>query len=208
MTLLDRRTWLGATTAFVVGLATRPIAAQATEDLDAEVLLIWLRYANTVQSAYKKQYGRFADALAELNPARVDSLRGRRFRPVPAGAEFALKAVGSESYVIALRDPESGLLMWTDKTGVIQKGHSAAALNVNNLTESNSRPLTTADASMKKSRLASFVGFFMPTLHAQHFCLCGNCIGPGECGGCEQVCCNLGFQDCTWCCGDTFCCPE
>lgn len=209
MTLLDRRTWLGSTTAFVVGLMTRRIEAQATEALDEQALVIWLRYANTLQAAYKKQYGHFASSQTELDPSRVRVLQGRRFRAVPAGAEFVLNAVAGDSYLIALRHPESGVVMSTDQTGVIQKGHSAVALNVTHATDWMSRPLTTADAPVNSSRLASLLGFFMPTLHAQHFCLCGNCLGPGQCGGCEEpVCCNLGFIDCTWCCGRDFCCPE
>jgi hypothetical protein len=119
-------------------------------------------------------------------------------------------------YTLILRDRSSAFAYQTSESGVIFEGAvsggtagDVAGLSPITLPEDIKRHVAEAGRSTgltgRVSRLATAISaFFVPTLYARCWrCACIYCEGfcTSACSMCDPgTCCNLGYQDCTWCC--------
>lgn len=89
---------------------------------------------------------------------------------------------------------------WTDQTGVIRVGTYSGAAEELALNGVGLSP----PAPEQNGFVAAVLEFFVPTLHARrHECCTGACGGfcTSSCESCPPaICCNMGFESCTWCC--------
>ncbi len=175
--------------------------------------LAWVRFVNTAQIYYRRSNRRFG-RVEELTPGALIGLKNN-VPPIMDGTYEALVAPASDGYVVVARDTVSGHSFWSNQDGVIFEGqlpgvsvprdpasawHTFGAPII---------PPLLRQSAVAYSFMTALLGFFMPTLEARGArCGCGKCMGPGDCNlnnECAQPCCNLGYQDCTWCCPDGCC---
>lgn len=176
-----------------------------------------LRLVNTLQNATRKSIGRYlsaqelmggadlAAAVAYANSDRELTSLGFSIDRWQSTGEFVpgfrlafQPAAGPLQYSVVLTEIGGTAAYWTNESGVISVGafamrQEAIALNGRGL----------RNPSAPNGRWADLVAFFVPTLHARHQCCdgpCGYCYSQSPCDCAPATCCNLGFQDCPWCC--------
>ena len=214
---LSRRRWLklsaGVTALFpLAALAERlsgpdPALTLMTE---ADPLLRWVRQINTTQSAHWGRQRRYAP-LEELTPQAIEKMRNVPGIPRPENAEIDLQLSSDRSgYRLAIRDRATGLAYRTDQTGVIHRGTAMSALTSAADFGFEAEPIKRTISGRRRSPFAApfsaVTSFFVPTLFAEPTCVCGQCEPPGPCLCGGTGCCNIGTENCTWCCPRT-CCP-
>lgn len=129
-----------------------------------------------------------------------------------------------DDYEIVVRSASDEIAFKTDSTGVIRERTSGFGRHEGRA-PFQGLPIGSVARSDRPPRgvllvaLDALAGFFMPVVHASDcygepgydccvnswFCN-GECQGPGACSCVPgTVCCNLGYECCTWCCrvGDT-----
>jgi hypothetical protein len=176
------------------------------------------------------QHPEFAGGVATFNEQRgisaMDLARAGAGGDLLTGFELSLFTTEGD-YTVLVRERATGVTLKSDGQGVIRVGMVnasgtaptpllAAAFVGSPITHRRVAP----QAQGPLVRWLQAVGsFFQPTLHAFRDCCGGECnpYQQSQCGGmclppgvCDNsvcdiysgsvVCCNLGFEDCTWCC--------
>jgi hypothetical protein len=206
-------------------LTGRAYGASEREPLDAHrVGLSAARVMNTAETIYRKQTGRFA-TLEELNDPAFRDTYGRVYpsdlvRTVQFGAtdivpgfravlELSNDCTAYKALIVErLVTNGQSFAYSTDESGVISVGTVSVASGGLQLRTFVGEPTSKSQTKHAKITLSSIgmsvASFFLPTLEARDACGdCGQCFtgSASDCGTtCGELCCNLGFQTCPWCC--------
>jgi hypothetical protein len=179
-----------------------------------------------MQARFKKANGRFGsfrelaaaattggfDDLVPADIRRQVDLTGAEIVPGFA-AELRLGS-GSRSYVlrvVAIDDRDDSRFAYgTDESGAIHEGRQKGTGKGEQsflATEFVGAPISRSKNATPSPGLASvgrsIMAFFFPTVYAFGDCaVCGNCFNgdANACGSNCARCCNIGYDDCRWCC--------
>jgi hypothetical protein len=212
MTKLSRRGYLKLV-GFLGAVAALPKSiVQAAEPLPVDEPLDYVRDLNSAEAAYRRKFQRYASAEQMVQSPRYAT---KQQRAVPPGWEVLVALLGdAEGYRIRLRRVDGGLEYHTDHLGVIYEGTGSHPMKGVVAESDTLRPIVPPSqrtGSRSTSLFNRMLALVVPTLHAEEACVCGSCLGPGQCGGQKnlctggQTCCNLGYKECTWCCGYCTC---
>jgi hypothetical protein len=236
-TVVKRLTQLGAAlTALVHATPTKAQQSQGAQSptpgtvTPRSAAIAALRYINTIENAYFRDTGTHGEIeqvlLTPLAQTMLLTIREKSGRqPVDPSAHIAggdlvagfdlsfLLGQNGRGYAVTLTPRSGGLGFSTDQDGVIFQGTGIGQAFRG---EPLIPPLQVAarpENGMRKFA-ATILAFYFPTASAQpgYQCCHGLCGGICVSGSCScpggTLCCNLGYQVCTWCCStNTSCYP-